>query len=117
MRQLKIGSNGSEVAALQNKLGLKADGMFGPNTEKAVERFQLDKNLAVSGIVDNDMWSLILNLEYAIPSEIDEDTDIYSQYYTTNYDQIIHKHFLPKKEYVEGLVKNEYVFNAELFSA
>ena len=92
MRQLKIGSNGSEVAALQNKLGLKADGMFGPNTEKAVERFQLDKNLAVSGIVDNDMWSLLLNLEYAIPSEIDEDTDIYSQYYTTNYDQIIHKH-------------------------
>jgi len=110
MRQLKIGSAGPDVVTLQNKLGLKADGKFGPNTEKAVERFQLDKNLAVSGIVDNDMWSLILNLEYAIPSEIDEDTDIHSQYYTTNYDQIIHKHFLPEKEYVEGLVRNQYVF-------
>jgi peptidoglycan hydrolase-like protein with peptidoglycan-binding domain len=105
-----MGSTGPDVVTLQHKLGLKADGQFGPNTEKAVERFQLEKNFAVSGIVDNDMWVLLLNLENAIPSEIDEDTDLHSQYYTTNYNQVIHKHFLPKKEYVNGLVKNQYIF-------
>ena len=41
MRQLKRGSKGPDVKALQNKLGLKQDGIFGPATEKAVERFQL----------------------------------------------------------------------------
>ena len=70
MRQLKRGSKGPDVKTLQNKLGLEADGVFGPMTEKAVERFQLDKNIPVSGIVDNTMWSLILNLEYAVPEEI-----------------------------------------------
>ena len=78
-------------------------------TEKAVERFQLDK-LPVSGIVDNDMWALILNLDYAVPEEIDEDTDVQGQYFTTKFDQVIHRHFLPKGEYVEGPIENDYIF-------
>ena len=44
MRMLKIGSKGPDVKTLQRKLGISADGVFGPMTEKAVERFQLDKN-------------------------------------------------------------------------
>ena len=110
MRQLKIGSTGPDVRTLQSKLGTSPDGIFGPKTEKRVERFQLDKNLPVTGIVDNDMWSLLLNLEYAVPDEIDEDTDSQLQYFTTAYDQIIHKHYLPKGEYIKGPIKNEYVF-------
>ena len=96
MRMLKIGSKGPDVKTLQRKLGISADGVFGPMTEKAVERFQLDKNLPVSGIVDNDMWALILNLDYAVPEEIDEDTDVQGQYFTTRFDQVIHRHFYLK---------------------
>ena len=42
--------------------------------------------------------------------EIDEDTDISEEYFTTNFDQVIHRHFLPKGEYLEGPIKNEYIF-------
>lgn len=110
MRQLKKGSKGPDVLTLQQKLGLSQDGMFGPMTEKAVERYQLDKNLPITGIVDNLMWSLILNIEYSIPDEIDEDTDLNEQYYKTSYDQIVHKHYLPKSEYIDNKIINEYIF-------
>ena len=110
MRQLKKGSKGPDVLTLQQKLGLSQDGMFGPMTEKAVERYQLDKNLPITGIVDNLMWSLILNIEYSIPDEIDEDTDLNEQYYKTPYDQIVHKHYLPKSEYIDNKIINEYIF-------
>jgi len=110
MRQLQKGSKGPDVKTLQHKLGLEQDGIFGPMTEKAVERFQLDKNLEVTGIVNNTVWSLLLSLEYAVPEELDEDTDVSLQYYTTNWNQVIHKHYLPKGEYVEGPIKNEYIF-------
>jgi hypothetical protein len=110
MRQLKRGSKGPDVITLQNKLGLLQDGMFGPMTEKAVERYQLDKSLPITGVVDNLMWSLILNIEYSIPDEIDEDTDLNKQYYKTPYDQIVHKHYLPKSEYVNDNINNEYIF-------
>ena len=54
MRQLKRGDKGSDVITLQNKLGILADGHFGPVTEKHVERFQLSNNLPVTGIVGSD---------------------------------------------------------------
>ncbi len=110
MRLLKKGTTGADVRTLQQKLGINADGIFGPNTEKHVERFQLAHNLPVNGMVDNNMWSLILNLENVIIEEIDEDTDIQLQYFKTNFDQVIHKHYLPKGEYITGPIKNEYVF-------
>jgi len=75
MRLLKKGTTGADVRTLQQKLGINADGIFGPNTEKHVERFQLAHNLPVNGMVDNNMWSLILNLENVVIEEIDEDTD------------------------------------------
>ena len=93
---LKIGSSGPNVVVLQNKLGIKADGIFGPNTEKYVNRFQLTHDLPVTGIVDNDVWSLLMNLQLTRPEEIDEDTDLQNQIYKTNFNQTIHKHFLPK---------------------
>mgnify|MGYP001250617512 CR=1 FL=1 len=110
MKPVKIGDRGKDVITLQTKLGITADGHFGPQTEKAVERFQLDKDLPVTGIVSSDMWILLFNLKNTIPEEVDMDSDIYSQYFTTNYKQIIHKHYLPKGEYVDGPVNNEYIF-------
>ena len=48
---LKLGSIGNEVKALQEKLNLKADGIFGPITEEAVKDFQRSNGLEVDGIV------------------------------------------------------------------
>ena len=48
---LKLGSKGNEVKLLQEKLNLKADGIFGPLTEEAVKDFQRSNGLEVDGIV------------------------------------------------------------------
>ena len=110
MKQLKKGDRGSDVKTLQTALGLTVDGVFGPLTEKAVERFQLDKDLMVTGVVDSNTWTLILNMEYTVTEAIDEDTDASLQYFKTNYDQVIHRHHLPKGEYLKGPIQNEYIF-------
>ena len=48
---LKLGSRGNEVKTLQEKLNLKADGIFGPITEEAIKAFQRTNGLEVDGIV------------------------------------------------------------------
>lgn len=47
---LKVGSGGPAVTALQRKLGIAADGVFGRQTRAAVRRFQRRNGLAVDGI-------------------------------------------------------------------
>ena len=42
---------GGGVRALQRRLGLGADGVFGPQTEKAVRRFQRRRGLTADGVV------------------------------------------------------------------
>jgi putative chitinase len=54
---LKIGSKGDDVKKLQSKLGLNADGVFGPGTEIAVKKWQIDNNLSDDGIVGEGTWS------------------------------------------------------------
>jgi murein L,D-transpeptidase YcbB/YkuD len=46
---LGMGSNGSEVEALQRKLGIEADGKYGPATKKAVEELQKKLGVSVDG--------------------------------------------------------------------
>lgn len=48
---LKRGSRGPLVAQVQERLGAPADGVFGPQTERAVRRFQARRGLAVDGVV------------------------------------------------------------------
>ena len=48
---LKAGDRGSTVAALQRRLGIAADGVFGPATERAVKRFQRRRGLTPDGVV------------------------------------------------------------------
>ena len=45
-----VRSSGSTVKALQRALGIPADGIYGPQTRKAVRRFQRAKGLTVDGI-------------------------------------------------------------------
>jgi putative chitinase len=54
---LKIGSKGEDVKKLQQKLGLGADGVFGPGTEKAVKKWQIDHDLGADGIVGEGTWN------------------------------------------------------------
>jgi putative chitinase len=48
---LRKGSKGPEVAKIQEALGLKADGDFGPATFEAVVKFQLRNGLTADGVV------------------------------------------------------------------
>jgi len=50
-RALKHGSRGPLVAQVQHRLGIPADGVFGPQTVRAVRRFQARKGLTVDGVV------------------------------------------------------------------
>ena len=54
---LKIGSKGDDVKSLQQKLGLTADGSFGPGTEKAVKEWQAKNGLTADGIVGDASWA------------------------------------------------------------
>jgi putative chitinase len=63
---LKIGSKGDDVKKLQEKLGLSADGAFGPGTEKAVMKWQIDNNLAADGIVGEGTWNKMFGVQQLI---------------------------------------------------
>ena len=54
---LKLGSTGEDVKALQEKLGLKVDGSFGPGTEKAVKEWQSKNGLQADGIIGDASWT------------------------------------------------------------
>ena len=54
---LKVGSKGEDVKKLQTKLGLAADGHFGPGTEAKVKAWQAANGLTADGIVGNGTWS------------------------------------------------------------
>jgi putative chitinase len=54
---LKVGSKGDDVKKLQEKLGLTADGSFGPNTEKKVKEWQSANGLTADGVVGDGTWS------------------------------------------------------------
>jgi peptidoglycan hydrolase-like protein with peptidoglycan-binding domain len=48
---LSEGAEGRQVQLLQRALGISADGVFGPETQEAVEHFQSSHGLTVDGIV------------------------------------------------------------------
>jgi hypothetical protein len=48
---VKRGDRGDAVRKIQSALGVAADGVFGPLTERAVKRFQRSNGLLVDGIV------------------------------------------------------------------
>lgn len=59
MQTIKKGSRGNDVIALQKKLNLIADGIFGAITDEAVRDFQRSHNLAVDGIVGSKTWAVL----------------------------------------------------------
>jgi murein DD-endopeptidase MepM/ murein hydrolase activator NlpD len=56
---VKQGSKGADVKYLQNKLGITADGDFGPKTKAAVVAFQTKNGLVADGIVGPKTWKAV----------------------------------------------------------
>ena len=59
MKTIKLGSQGHEVAALQSRLGITPDGIFGQVTLSAVRAWQKEHGLTVDGIVGPHTWDTL----------------------------------------------------------
>lgn len=57
MTTVKLGSRGKDVEIVQAKVGVKVDGVFGPNTDTAVKEFQKQHGLTPDGIVGSHTWA------------------------------------------------------------
>lgn len=60
--ELKKGDNNEKVKQLQQYLGLDDDSDFGKNTELKVIEFQKEHGLKPNGVVDDLVWSKILEV-------------------------------------------------------
>lgn len=56
---IKQGSRGPNVKYLQQKLGITADGIFGPQTKARVMQWQRNHNLIADGIVGPRTWATV----------------------------------------------------------
>ena|ERR1700733_3212976 len=58
---LRVGPNNDPalVKLVQAKVGVTADGIFGPGTEAAVRKFQAENGLVADGVVGAATWGLI----------------------------------------------------------
>ncbi len=57
MAILKRGLAGEPVKILQQKLGVRADGQFGPDTEIALKKYQQENSLKVDGVAGPDTFA------------------------------------------------------------
>lgn len=96
---IKQGSRGSHVEDIQEFLGLKADGIFGPRTEAAVKRFQQENNLWTDGIVGPKTMNLMGIL----------DTDQKERKIIEG-NLVINKHYLSPDEYYGGDRSKHWIF-------
>ena len=77
---LKNGSNGQNVSLLQKKLqelGYSisvVDGVFGNETKSAVEAFQRDKKIPVTGVVNNSTWRVLRESKPTVSKKTVADT-------------------------------------------
>ena len=88
---VKIGNRGDAVKAIQEKLQLGVDGIFGSQTKAAVKNFQNSKGLQADGIVGPATAA-------ALGIDLDESltTDIQDRTLTTAEGLLIHKSYLDK---------------------
>lgn len=57
LRNTRPMMRGEDVRSVQSKLGIKADGIFGPQTERVVREYQRKNKLTVDGIVGPQTWN------------------------------------------------------------
>ena len=97
---LKLGSKGKEVKELQEFLNINADGIFGPGTKSAVQKWQTNNSLVADGIVGPATWDAM-----GLAT-----TDASEKVYTTYNGLVINRHFLPTGEYKQGPINAEWLF-------
>lgn len=64
---IRRGSQGAPVVAWQKIIGVTADGKFGPQTEAATKKWQLDRGLVADGVVGSATWGAALGGKNAPP--------------------------------------------------
>ena len=101
---LRYGSKGVEVVELQNLLGIKADGLFGKNTEASVIEFQQINDLQPDGIVGSATWGALK--DHNPDGNLDSDPNVY----VTPNGMVVNRYYLPSNEYVHERYDNEYAF-------
>ena len=55
-RVIRQGDRGADVTQVQNRLKIPADGIFGPQTDRAVRDFQRATGIGVDGVVGPQTW-------------------------------------------------------------
>jgi len=71
---IKKGSEGEEVVALQQLLGINpADGKFGPQTDTEVKKFQKENGLSADGIVGPKTLQKIVDVYDSVGGETSDD--------------------------------------------
>ncbi|WP_058308035.1 peptidoglycan-binding protein [Gracilibacillus massiliensis] len=58
---IRKNSRGEVVRIIQRKVRTQIDGIFGPETEKAVKRYQRQNDLIIDGIVGPKTWQKLFN--------------------------------------------------------
>ena len=110
---IKIGSKGELVKDIQEVIGVKADGDFGPGTEAAVKKWQAAHGLTADGIVGPGTLSKMGLLDTDVSRIIIEakKSGVYTKnkYVTKNGLEVI-EYFMPADEYLAGPIKAEWVF-------
>jgi hypothetical protein len=92
MKTLKLNSRGHELKQLQAILNITTDGIFGPQTLRAVMQFQRNNNLSADGIVGPLTWSLLLSTGVShTPS-------------------MWHNYFLPEEAYFTNPTQKKWIF-------
>lgn len=111
---IRKGSKGELVKDIQEVVGVKADGVFGPGTEAAVKKWQAANGLKADGIVGRvtlgkmglaDTDNSLISVSHTSA------TGIYTKrpYVTPNGLEII-EYFMPKDEYLPGPIKPQWLF-------
>jgi putative chitinase len=67
---LKVGSKGEDVKKLQEKLGLTADGSFGPKTKTVVKEWQSKNGLTADGVVGDGTWSKMFGTTQVVKEDV-----------------------------------------------
>lgn len=65
---LQKGSQGNDVKALQQKLGVVADGDFGSGTEQRVKAWQTSNGLTADGVVGDKTWAALFSTTQVAPT-------------------------------------------------
>jgi len=74
MTLIRKGSKGAKVVDIQRRIKLlgynlgpgEIDGIFGPETENAVKKFQQDRCISITGVVDDECWQELVDAGYTI---------------------------------------------------